>query len=163
MDAFVQNVATSNLFKDVFIPLACIVLTIGLRVCSKKKMNLEASDCAIGLELLVTAVALLALGIIELGFESQSLTAQIEALASNNPISVQQLMAVTNQKDIEVAKLTTATIYLVILIFSTFILAMLIRGFGWRAGKGMNNAGVWIPTIVGVSVLTIISSWMGRL
>ena len=157
-----EAIVTNPHFKNVGIPLISIVLTIGLKVCSKRKMTIELADFAIGLELFITAVALLLTGIIELGFESAA-SAQVMAdlVNAQGMISAQKVSRLHAESQAVQDKLAQAGLYLFMLMLAIFTTAMVVRGVGWdAAGKRLNWFGLYFPTFLGVVLLFFVSSWV---
>lgn len=150
------------MFHNAVVPIISVGLTIGLKICSKKEMKFEEQDLAIGLEIFVTTVALLLVAMIELGFDSKSISSASVEPGVSAQLALEQFLQ--NQSDLRTVsnKITEGVVYLFILMIFIFTTAMVVRGFGWNRQdpSRLNRFGIWVPTFLGVTSLVIVSFWV---
>lgn len=159
-----ESIVTHPHFVNIGIPLISIALTLGLKICSKQKMEFDVQDLAIGLELFITSIALLLTGMIEWGFDSSDQSKVVAELLSSAPsVNAQELSRLLEKQELAQAKLTTAGIYLFLLMVAIFATTMLVRAFGWDTKNyRLNKFGIFAPTVMGVGLLFTISAWVSR-
>ena len=123
-------------------------------------------EMAIGLELFVTAIALLITGIVQLGFESESISDSIEGLASSQGgmVSLQEVTRLHREFESSQDKLTEAGIYLFVLMFTISTTNYAVRRWGWSTTNSgdvtPNRFGIWFQTVISVLILFVVSAWI---
>ena len=163
MTVNIYEVFSDPRIKNVFIPLFCILATLLLKVCSKKKMHLALEDWAFGLDILVTAIAILFIGIVDIGRKLFWLGQEefVDGIAtdalSNQMLLSGRMLALHN-------KLILSLLYLLSLTIVTFFIAMVIRGFGWTysysSSQRMNFFGIFGPACFSIVVLFLVAAWV---
>lgn len=183
MEALVAHIITSPIFRDVGIPIITFIVTVVLKLSSRREVSLKWEDFDIGLDLMVISMTLLLMHIVNIGFQTLSPSASLAELTATKEFAAlaksvtsdecttdmlgQMLLKLHTiqavQSEPQLPKMAIAACFLVFLFFLSVGMTIIIRGVRWDRRKSPNHLAILVPTIVGLATLIKVSQWINPL